>query len=84
MTLETLLERVMKKRVVRGGKIKKVKKSTRSGYVIDPKTGKETKRTSADKVRLSKIQKKASRKRKVQKTSSATKRKKSLKLRSWK
>lgn len=79
-----ITERVRKVKVVRGGMIKKVKRSTRKGYVVDPKTGKEKKRTSADKIRLSKIQKKASRKRRSKKGISNIKRKKSLRRRTFK
>ena len=79
-----MTERVKKIKAVRGGRIKKIRKSTRKGFVIDRKTGKEKKRTSADKIRLSKIQKKAARKRKSKKGVSNIKRKKSMRLRTFK
>ena len=84
MELLELIEKILRKKVVRNGQIKKVRKSSRQGYIVDPSTGKEKKRTSADKVKLSKIQKKASIKRKSSKSTTNVKRKKSLNLRSWK
>lgn len=81
LELSLLVERIIRKKVVRGGEIKRVKKSNRPGYVI--KDGKEVKRTSSDALKLTKTQKRASIKRKAKSSMADTKRDKSLRRRTW-
>lgn len=86
MTFEELTdlvtERILRKKVVRGGKIIKKRQSNRAGYII--KGGVEKKQTSAEKIKAHKIQKRAAIKRKAQKASANVQRKKSLSIRTWK
>lgn len=82
LELSYLVERIVRKRVVRNGEIKRIKKSNRPGYYIDS-DGKEKKRTSADALKLTKTQKRASIKRKAKASRAETKRDKSLRRRTW-
>jgi len=74
-------EKLIRKKVVRDGKKKILKKSDRKGFKYNPHTGKEEKITSTEHIKNSKIQKRASIKRKAKKTTSNIKRKISLKKR---
>ncbi len=70
---DVLDERIKKKVVVRDGKRKRVKRSTKAGYkVVD---GKESRMSSKEKRNRSKSQKKGARKRKVGMASANRKRK---------
>lgn len=81
LELRLLVERIVRRKVVRNGEIKRIKKSNREGFVI--KNGREVKRTSADALKLTKIQKRASIKRKATASKADTKRDKSLRRRTW-
>lgn len=82
LELSLLVERIVRRKVVRNGEIKRIKKSNRPGYYIDS-DGKEKKRTSADALKLTKTQKRASIKRKAKSSMADTKRDKSLRRRTW-
>lgn len=82
LELSLLVERIVRRKVVRNGEIKRIKKSNRENYYIDA-NGKEVKRTSADALKLTKIQKRASIKRKAKSSKAETKRDKSLRRRTW-
>lgn len=83
MEIVELIERIVRKKVVRNGEIKRIKKSNREGYVVDPHTGKEVKRTAADALKLKKTQKRASIKRRAKESRMDMKKRKSLKRRTW-
>jgi len=73
---EDINEAVKKITVVRDGKKKKVKKSTKKGYkIVD---GKEVKQSSTEKRKLSKSAKKAAKKRKGKQSVAKRKRAKSI------
>ena len=74
-------DRIIRKKVIRNGKRVIIKKSDKPGYVI--KQGHEVKRNPSDAIRLGKIQKKASKKRRVKSAISKTKRAKSLAKRTF-
>lgn len=74
-------EKLIRKKVVRAGVKKILKKSDREGFKYNPHTGKEEKIASVDRIKNSKIQKRASIKRKAKKVSASAKRKISMKKR---
>ena len=76
-----ITERIVRKKVVRNGEIKRIKQSNRPGFVLQ--NGKEVKRTASDAVKLGKTQKRASIKRRAKSGLSDTKKHKSLKRRTW-
>ena len=79
--LQAMLEKIVRVKVIRGGKKKILKKSDRKGYTT--KDGKEVKITAQQHLKMSKSQKKASIKRKSSKALTNIKRKKSLKKRTF-
>lgn len=81
--LNKLVERIVRKKVVRGGKKKILKKSNREGFTVDKETGREVKMSAQERLKLSKSQKKAAIKRKSGKGVANIKRKKSVKLRNF-
>ncbi len=81
MHIRELAERVKKVKVVRGGKVQKVNRSTRDGFKV--KDGKEVKQTSQEKIKLKKAQKKGALKRKSTKAIANLRRQKSIKKRSF-
>ena len=81
MYLKDLIEKVIKKRVIRDGQRKLVKTSDKPGFKIDSK-GKEVKISSQEKITRSHSQRKGAIKRKSSQTVATLKRKKSNKLKS--
>lgn len=84
MTLKdtiSLVEKMVRKKVVRDGTKKVLKKSDRDGYkIVD---GKEVKISTQERLKMSKAQKKGAIKRKAQKSISNIKRQKSMKKRTF-
>lgn len=79
--IELISEKVVRKKVVRDGTKKILKKSDRDGFkIVD---GKEVKMASQERLKKSKAQKKAAIKRKATKSTASIKRKKSNKKRTW-
>lgn len=81
MKILELDEKLVRKKVIRDGKKKILKKSDRDGFTI--KDGKETKISAQDRLKMSKSQKKAAIKRKSKKATTSIKRKKSIKKRTF-
>jgi hypothetical protein len=79
--VDSIVEKVVRKKVIRGGKKVIVKKSSLPGYEI--KNGKEVRKTQAKTIQRSRSQRKASIKRKATSTRADVRRKRSLKRRTW-
>ena len=81
LELDQLVEKAVRKKIVRNGKKQVVKRSDREGY----KTvgGKEVKMSAKEKMNRQKAQKKAALKRKSKQQTSNRKRSKSMKKHTW-
>ena len=76
---DVLDEKIIRKKIIRNGKLEKVKRSNKMGF--SSRGGHEKKISQADHIKNSKIQKRASKKRASKKAIANIKRKKSMKKR---
>ncbi len=81
--LNELYEKLIRKKVIRQGKKKLLKKSDRVGFTVDKSTGREVKMSARERLIRSKSQRRGAIKRKAKKTVSSMKRQRSIKKRTF-